>query len=111
MVFLALPDTGSADELLLRTYFQTTLETCRQGTLALVNGISQTVLQQQAHPDFSPVGWHLGHIAFTESLWILEHLAKQPCPFPGYRKLFTADGLPGRCATKDVSVLEYCAII
>ncbi len=94
MVFLALPDTGSTDESQLRTYFQTTLQACRQGTLSLVDGISQTVLQQQAHPDFSPVGWHLGHIAFTESLWILEHLAKQPCPFPGYRKLFAADGLP-----------------
>ncbi|NEZ58976.1 SUMF1/EgtB/PvdO family nonheme iron enzyme [Adonisia turfae] len=94
MVFLSLPDTGSADASKLRTYFQATLQTCRHGTLALVDGISQTVLQQQAHPDFSPVGWHLGHIAFTESLWILEHLAGQPCPFPSYRTLFAADGLP-----------------
>lgn len=30
----------------------------------------------------------------TESLWILEHLAGQPCPFPQYRRLFAADGLP-----------------
>ncbi|NEQ50452.1 MAG: ergothioneine biosynthesis protein EgtB [Leptolyngbya sp. SIO3F4] len=94
MVFLALPDVSSADESTLRTYLQTSLEQCREGTLNLVNGISQTVLQQQAHPDFSPVGWHLGHIAFTESLWILEHLAQQPCPFPNYRTLFAADGLP-----------------
>ena len=94
MVFLALPDTGSADESQLRVYLQITLQQCRDGTLALVNGISQIVLQQQAHPDFSPVGWHLGHIAFTESLWILEHLAQQPCPFPHYRTLFAADGLP-----------------
>ncbi|MEO1591010.1 MAG: SUMF1/EgtB/PvdO family nonheme iron enzyme, partial [Cyanobacteria bacterium J06632_22] len=57
-------------------------------------GLNHTVLTQQAHPDFSPVGWHLGHIAFTESLWVLEHLAGQPCPFPHYRQLFAADGLP-----------------
>lgn len=94
MVFLALPDAGFADEAQLRNYLQTTLQQCRDGTLALVDGISQTVLQQQAHPDFSPVGWHLGHIAFTESLWILERLAQQPCPFPHYRTLFAADGLP-----------------
>ena len=92
MVFLALPDT--AYESHLRDNFQTTLHHCRQGTLALVEGISSTVLRQQAHPDFSPVGWHLGHIAFTESVWILEHLAQQPCPFPDYQTLFAADGLP-----------------
>ena len=94
MVFLAPPDADCADEQQLRNYFQTALHTCRQGTLALVEGIDTTVLQQQAHPDFSPVGWHLGHIAFTESLWILEHLAQQPCPLPNYRTLFAADGLP-----------------
>lgn len=94
MVFPVIPEIGAADESILRSYLQTTLQQCRDGTLALVNGISPTVLQQQAHPDFSPVGWHLGHIAFTESLWILEHLAQQPCPFPHYRTLFAADGLP-----------------
>lgn len=94
MVFPVLPETGAADESILRSHLQTTLQQCRDGTLALVNGISPTVLQQQAHPDFSPVGWHLGHIAFTESLWILEHLAQQPCPFLHYRTLFAADGLP-----------------
>ncbi|MEM9908212.1 MAG: SUMF1/EgtB/PvdO family nonheme iron enzyme [Cyanobacteria bacterium P01_D01_bin.44] len=67
---------------------------CRQGTLALVKDLGEIPFRQQAHPDFSPIGWHLGHIAFTESLWILEHLAQQPCSFPQYRKLFAADGLP-----------------
>lgn len=67
---------------------------CRQGTLTLIKGLEPNLLSLQAHPDFSPVGWHLGHIAFTESLWILEHLAGQACPFPQYRKLFAADGLP-----------------
>ena len=94
MVFLAPPNTESVDESQLRSYLQATLDYCRQGTLTLVKGISSTVLTQQAHPDFSPVGWHLGHVAFTESLWILEHLAHQPCPFPAYRTLFAADGLP-----------------
>ena len=94
MVFLVSSNISPADERQLRTYVQTTLQACRQGTLALVDGINTAVLQQQAHPDFSPVGWHLGHIAFTESLWILEHLAQQPCSFPDYRMLFAADGLP-----------------
>lgn len=48
----------------------------------------------QAHPDFSPIGWHLGHIAYTESLWLLERTAGLPPLFPEYRRLFVADGLP-----------------
>ncbi|MEM8806019.1 MAG: SUMF1/EgtB/PvdO family nonheme iron enzyme [Cyanobacteria bacterium P01_G01_bin.38] len=79
-----------ADPQTLRQAFQQ----CRQGTLALVHDLGESPFRQQAHPDFSPIGWHLGHIAFTESLWILEHLAQQPCLFPQYRKLFAADGLP-----------------
>lgn len=67
---------------------------CRQSTLTLFEGLTHTELCQQAHPDFSPVGWHLGHIAFTESLWLLEHLKGDPCPYPQYRQLFAADGLP-----------------
>ncbi|MEL6128372.1 MAG: hypothetical protein AAFR30_00530, partial [Cyanobacteria bacterium J06628_4] len=60
MVFLASPDLSAADERQLRTHVKATLQACRQGTLALVAGISVDVLRQQAHPDFSPVGWHLG---------------------------------------------------
>ncbi|MEM6252651.1 MAG: SUMF1/EgtB/PvdO family nonheme iron enzyme [Cyanobacteria bacterium P01_D01_bin.156] len=89
----SLKQTSSPDPA-LHNKLQTILQSCRQGTLELVQEISSPVLKQQAHPDFSPVGWHLGHIAFTESLWILEHLAQQPCPYPHYRTLFAADGLP-----------------
>ncbi len=47
-----------------------------------------------AHPDFSPVGWHLGHIAYTEALWILQRLAKRPPIYTEYHRLFAQDGLP-----------------
>lgn len=46
------------------------------------------VLSKQAHPAFSPVGWHLGHIAYTEALWILEETGDRAA------RLFAADGLP-----------------
>lgn len=67
---------------------------CRDSTLSLVQGLTETEFCQQAHTAFSPVGWHLGHIAFTESLWLLEQLQRSPCPYPQYQKLFAADGLP-----------------
>ncbi len=67
---------------------------CRLGTLDLFKGIDYATFCHQAHPDFSPAGWHLGHIAYTESLWLLERGAGMPPSFPQYRQLFVADGLP-----------------
>ena len=40
---------------------------CRQKNLDLFATITDELFCQQAHPDFSPIGWHLGHIAYTEA--------------------------------------------
>ena len=69
------------------------LQQCRQKTLDLFIGIDSNTFFQQAHPDFSPVGWHLGHIAFTEAYWILECCAGFPPILAEYHQLFAADGL------------------
>jgi gamma-glutamyl hercynylcysteine S-oxide synthase len=63
-------------------------------TQALFATISDAQFTAQGHADFSPVGWHLGHIGYTESLWILEKLAGQPGVDPPTRRLYAADGLP-----------------
>lgn len=70
------------------------LQACRDRTLDLFTDLDCETFCKQAHSDFSPVGWHLGHIAFTEAYWILETLAGLPPFFPQYRTLFAADGLP-----------------
>ncbi|MGD1908019.1 MAG: SUMF1/EgtB/PvdO family nonheme iron enzyme [Leptolyngbyaceae cyanobacterium] len=93
MILSSAPSSTSA-ALSDRQQLQADLHRCRQTTLALAESLSDAEYSQQAHPDFSPVGWHLGHIAFTESLWILEQLQGHPCPYPQYRKLLAADGLP-----------------
>ncbi|MDH6058289.1 ergothioneine biosynthesis protein EgtB [Umezakia ovalisporum] len=67
---------------------------CRLKTQNLFQGMDESTFCSQPHGDFSPVGWHLGHIGYTESLWLLEHSAGLPCGFPQYRKLYAADGLP-----------------
>ena len=67
---------------------------CRRNTLALFADMDEATFRHQVHPDFSPVGWHLGHIAYTESLWLLERSVGNACLFPQYRKFFAADGLP-----------------
>lgn len=78
----------------LRQTLRADMSACRQSTLEFAQQLSETEFRQQAHTDFSPIGWHLGHIAFTESLWLLEHLQQQRCPYPQYQTLFAADGLP-----------------
>jgi hypothetical protein len=60
----------------------------------LFEQVDETTFCCQAHPEFSPVGWHLGHIAYIESLWLLERGAGLAPMFPQYRRLFVADGLP-----------------
>ncbi|MBM0740776.1 SUMF1/EgtB/PvdO family nonheme iron enzyme [Phormidium sp. CLA17] len=67
---------------------------CRESTLSLFKGMDYETLCCHAHPDFSPVGWHLGHIAYTESLWLLERSAGYLPQFPEYHRLFAADVLP-----------------
>jgi hypothetical protein len=56
--------------------------------------VDDRIFCTQAHPDFSPLGWHFGHIAFTEAHWILEKCAGLEPIYPEYHKLFAADGLP-----------------
>lgn len=98
----------------LRDQLRQGMQECRQLTLDLFEGVDYSTFTSQGHPDFSPIGWHLGHIAYTESLWLLEHSAKQPCLFPQYRRLFAADGLPkserGKLPTLP-EIQDYLAVI
>lgn len=47
------------------------LERTRADTLDLLTQIDRSIFSHQVHPEFSPIGWHFGHIAFTEAYWIL----------------------------------------
>lgn len=66
----------------------------RAATLALFEGVDHKAFCYQAHPEFSPVGWHLGHIGFIEAHWLLERSWGRSPLVPAYRRLFVADGLP-----------------
>ena len=81
---------------------------CRSGTLVLFEGMDEATLRRQAHPDFSPVGWHLGHIAYIESLWLLERGAGMPPLWAEHRQLFAADGLPKTKRVNLPTLTEVC---
>jgi gamma-glutamyl hercynylcysteine S-oxide synthase len=67
---------------------------CRNGTLKLFYEMDYETFCCQSHPDFSPVGWHLGHIGYTEDLWLLQRGAGLSPVCQEYHKLLAADGLP-----------------
>ncbi|MGF1491843.1 MAG: SUMF1/EgtB/PvdO family nonheme iron enzyme [Microcoleaceae cyanobacterium] len=77
-----------------REWFGAAFDHCRLGTLGVFEGIDEDLFRRQPHPEFSPIGWHLGHIAYTEAHWLLEKAAGYPPVFPEYHRLFRADGLP-----------------
>ncbi|MGK7912663.1 MAG: SUMF1/EgtB/PvdO family nonheme iron enzyme [Synechococcus sp.] len=96
----------------LRSHLRQQLQDCRALTLKLFGNLDRQTLCHQSHPDFSPIGWHLGHIAMTESMWLLEACAGQADSHPKYRQLLLADGLPkrDRCLLPPLSeMLDYLA--
>ncbi|WP_297041562.1 DinB family protein, partial [Thermosynechococcus sp. OHK43] len=54
-----------------REVFWQAFQNQRQFTLQLVAQLSEVILCAQPHPLYSPVGWHLGHIGYTEAFWLL----------------------------------------
>ncbi|MFO8039214.1 MAG: SUMF1/EgtB/PvdO family nonheme iron enzyme [Sodalinema sp.] len=81
---------------------------CRQATLNQVQNLGDRIYYQQAHPDFSPIGWHLGHIGFTEELWLLRHCAGQAPHQPQTHRLYAADGLPKQQREQLPSLTDTC---
>lgn len=79
---------------LTRQTLRAMMHECRQGTLAILDGLHEADLYTQIHPDFSPLAWHLGHIAFTEALWLLNCDHPPGLPHQDPRRFFAADGLP-----------------
>ncbi|MFN3925930.1 MAG: SUMF1/EgtB/PvdO family nonheme iron enzyme [Pseudanabaenaceae cyanobacterium] len=72
---------------------------CRQYTEKLLAQALQyggeALYRQQVHPEFSPIGWHFGHIIYTQELWILRKTAGYgPLQPPAFDRLLAQDGLP-----------------
>lgn len=67
---------------------------CRAGTYALFADLGEDEFRRQPHPDFSPAGWHLGHIAYTEAVWLVCHCAGEAPPTPQCKRIFNVNGLP-----------------
>jgi gamma-glutamyl hercynylcysteine S-oxide synthase len=66
----------------------------REHTLGLFRDVNEEDFRRQLHPDFSPLGWHLGHIGVAESFWILQQCKKEPPLSRSYDLFFTPTDNP-----------------
>lgn len=64
------------------------LENTRAITRRIAADLPEPLLYEQLDPEFSPIGWHLGHIAWQEELWLLRRVGGRPCIEPGFDRLF-----------------------
>ena len=70
------------------------LEEVREQTLRLCACMSEVDFRRQIHREFSPIGWHLGHIGVTEAYWILQQCKEEPTPSAAYDRFFTPTDTP-----------------
>jgi ergothioneine biosynthesis protein EgtB len=78
----------------LNAEIRAALAEARAQTLELFATIADVDFCRQPHTDFSPLGWHLGHIGVAESFWILQQCQKQTTLSVAYDQFFTPTDTP-----------------
>jgi len=77
-----------------RAELRAALAEARENTVRLFTAVDDTDFRRQLHPDFSPLGWHLGHIGVTESYWILQQCEGEPTLSAAYDHFFAPTDNP-----------------
>jgi iron(II)-dependent oxidoreductase len=70
------------------------LRQAREGTLALISGVSDEDLERVHSPIMSPLVWDLGHIAAYEDLWLAQRYAGLELLRPDLAELYDAFETP-----------------
>ncbi|HKA56046.1 MAG TPA: DinB family protein, partial [Candidatus Binatia bacterium] len=70
------------------------LQAARDQTLRLCARVNEVDFRRQVHREFSPIGWHLGHIGVTEAYWVLQQCQGEPTLSAAYDRLFTPTDTP-----------------
>jgi iron(II)-dependent oxidoreductase len=70
------------------------LVSLRAETLSLLALVSEADAARIVHEHWSPLRWHLGHVAHIESLWIRQRIARKPSLNERYDVLFDPDRYP-----------------
>jgi len=89
------------------------MERARALTLWLVDDLDDAQARARPDPDFSPIGWHLGHVAWQEEVWLHRRLWGRAPLRPEYDSLFDSfrspkDARPARLPPLP-AILDYAA--
>lgn len=68
------------------------MDDARRKTLAFASALPDEVMCAWPDPAFSPISWHLGHLAFTEAHWALKRCAGESQYSAPYAHRFAQDG-------------------
>jgi iron(II)-dependent oxidoreductase len=97
---------------LLSDALRARLDSVRRGTLRLLDLVDDHAFGAQPDPDFSPIGWHVGHIATFEAHWMLEQCKGAPPRSAEFARLFSPLETP-KAQRRDLPprsvIMEYCA--
>ncbi len=74
----------------LRRELQAALDSARSMTLHLAADLDESALRGQFDPLFSPIGWHLGHVAWQEECWALRRAGGQSPIEPALDELYNS---------------------
>ncbi|MBX3270125.1 MAG: SUMF1/EgtB/PvdO family nonheme iron enzyme [Sandaracinaceae bacterium] len=83
----------------------------RAKTLAFVADLDDAALCAWPSEDFSPLGWHLGHVGFTEAHWILERCAGRGELSAPFSRAWAQGGCPKRERTQQPPKAELLAYL
>ncbi len=89
------------------------LAASRDSLLRLVEDLDDAAFRTQFHPEFSPIGWHVGHVAFQEETFLLRRLAGRAPRLPELDSLFDSfqseKAGRGRRLPERAALLDYAA--
>ena len=91
--------------------FQCRMTAARAYTTSLFTDLDARDFCRQVHPEFSPPGWHLGHIGATEAFWIMQQCGRGAAPNPDYETLFSPLETPKAQRTRLPAACEVAAYL
>ncbi len=72
----------------------TPLDELRAAVRAMLNGWPRDIVRGQAHPELSPLAWHVGHVFFVETYWLQERVFGDTRVTDRWRDLYFPEECP-----------------
>ncbi|WP_373047847.1 ergothioneine biosynthesis protein EgtB [Vulgatibacter sp.] len=99
----------------MRAELRDALLSARATTERLTARLGDAQARAQFDPGFSPLGWHLGHVAWQEERWVLRRCAGERPIDPGldgiYDSFHSHKGSRGRRLPPLVRIRSYAALV